>query len=75
MERAAAEAAAKEQQRLAMEAQAKEQARLALLADEQARVAAEAARKLAAARLGLPAPALPPIPTQLLGRHGSWVGM
>ena len=47
----AAEAAVKEQQRLAMEAQAKEQARLALLAQEQARVAAEAAQKLAAARL------------------------
>ena len=56
-ERAAAEAAVKEQQRLAMEAQAKEQARLALLAQEQARVAAEAAQKLAAARLAeLPQP-------------------
>jgi hypothetical protein len=51
LERATAEAAVKEQQRLAMEAQAKEQARLALLAQEQARVAAEAAQKLAAARL------------------------
>ena len=50
LEWAAAEAAAKEQQRLAMEAQAKEQARLALLAQEQARLAAEAAQKLAAAR-------------------------
>jgi len=57
LERAAAEAAAKEQQRLAMEAQAKEQARLALLAQEQVRVAAEAAQKLAAARLAeLPKP-------------------
>ncbi len=57
LERAAAEAAAKEQQRLAMEAQAKEQARLALLAQEQARVAAEAAQRLAAARLAeLPKP-------------------
>ena len=50
-ERAAAEAAAKEQQRLAIEAQAKEQARLALLTQEQVRLAAEAAQKLAAARL------------------------
>ena len=40
-----------------MEAQAKEQARLALLAQEQARVAAEAAQRLAAARLAaLPQP-------------------
>ena len=54
LERAAAEAAAKEQQRLAMEAQAKEQARLALLAQEQARLAAEAAQKLAATRLAAP---------------------
>ena len=51
LERAAAEAAVKEQQRQAMEAQAKEQTRLALLAQEQARVAAEAAQRLAAARL------------------------
>ena len=50
LERAAAEAAVKEQQRLAMEAQAKEQARQVVLAQEQARVAAEAAQKLAAAR-------------------------
>ena len=55
--RVAADAAAKEQQRLAMEAQAKEQPRLALLAQEQARVAAEAAQKLAAASLAeLPQP-------------------
>ena len=33
------------------------------------------ARAIHAARLGLPAPALPPIPTQLLGRRGSLVGM
>ena len=33
------------------------------------------ARAIHAARLGLPAPALPPIPTQLLGRHGALVGM
>lgn len=31
------------------------------------------ARAIHAARLGLPAPALPPIPTQLLGRHGALV--
>ncbi len=56
-ERVAAEAAVIEQQRLAMEAQAKEQTRLALLAQESARVAAEAAQKLAAARLAeLPKP-------------------
>ena len=47
----AAEAGVKEQQRLVMEAQAKEQARLALLTQEQVRLAAEAAQKLAAARL------------------------
>ena len=33
------------------------------------------ARAIHAARLGLPAPALPPIPTQLLGRHGALVGI
>lgn len=33
------------------------------------------ARAIHAARLGLPAPALPPIPTHLLGRHGALVGM
>lgn len=33
------------------------------------------ARAIHAARLGLPAPALPPIPTQLLGRHGALVGV
>ena len=33
------------------------------------------ARAIHAARLGLPAPALPPVPTQLLGRQGALVGM
>jgi len=33
------------------------------------------ARAIHAARLGLPAPALPPIPAHLLGRHGALVGM
>ncbi|MCF8169474.1 MAG: hypothetical protein K9K38_21870, partial [Rhodoferax sp.] len=33
------------------------------------------ARAIHAARLGLPAPALPPIPAELLGRHGALVGM
>ena len=33
------------------------------------------ARAIHAARLGLPAPALPPIPVHLLGQHGALVGM
>jgi transposase len=33
------------------------------------------ARAIHAARLGLPAPALPPIPAHLLARHGALVGM
>ncbi len=33
------------------------------------------ARAIHAARLGLPAPALPLIPAHLLGRHGALVGM
>ncbi len=33
------------------------------------------AKAIHAARLGLPAPELPPIPAHLLGRHGALVGM
>ncbi len=40
-----------------------------------ARVTDLLARAIHAARLGLPAPALPPIPAQLLGRTGALVGM